>query len=194
MGTGFCQNRKNLQCHCIARTVNNNDPWEKLKIARSIPIRSSKRLGKYKQGRKRPISICFEKKSHTDALFENKKKLPEGVFVDREFTAEVENKQKTLRLILRKARGMEKYKGKCKMDKDKLVIQGTKYTVNNLHTLPHDLNGYNASSKFGDTVIAFFGQLNPFSNFHQAPFSMEGKTYPTSEHYIQETCALYFKD
>ena len=178
----------------IANTIENDDPWEKLKIAREISIRSSKRLGKYKLGRKRPISICFETKGHADSLYENKKLLPEGVYVDREYTPEVENRRQILRPILRRVRGMEKYKGKCKLDEDKLVIQGTKYTINTLHRLPQDLNGYNASSKFGDSTIAFFGQLNPFSNFHRAPFIMNDKTYLTSEHYIQETCALYLND
>ena len=80
------------------------------------------------------------------------------------------------------------------MDEDKLVIQGTKYSVNTLSNLPQDLNGYFATSKFGEGSIAFFGQLNPFSNFHPAPFTLNGKLYPTSEHYIQEACALYFND
>ena len=113
----------------IANTVEHEDPWEKLKIARKISIRSSRRLGKYKLGRNRPISICFEKKSHADTLFDSKKQLPDGVYIDREFTPEIENRRKILRPILRKARGMEKYKGKCKLDEDKLVIQGINYKL-----------------------------------------------------------------
>ena len=50
------------------------------------------------------------------------------------------------------------------------------------------------ASKFGDKSITFFGQLNPFSNFHPAPFTIHGKHYPTSEHFIQETCAIHFND
>ena len=69
-----------------------------------------------------------------------------------------------------------------------------KYSVGTLSNLPHDLNGYYATSKFGEGTIAFFGQLNPFSNFHPAPFTLNGKKYPTSEHYIQEACALHFND
>ena len=43
-------------------------------------------------------------------------------------------------------------------------------------------------------TVAFFGELNPFSNFHQAPFHSGGKHYPTAEHFIQECKALFFKD
>ena len=56
------------------------------------------------------------------------------------------------------------------------------------------MNGYNATSKFRDKSVTFFGQLNPFSNFHPAPFTIHGKLYPTSEHFIQETCAIHFND
>ena len=55
-------NRHEKIYNAIASTVDETDPWEKLKTVRKIPIRSLRRLGKFKQGRKRPISICFEKK------------------------------------------------------------------------------------------------------------------------------------
>ena len=74
------------------------------------------------------------------------------------------------------------------------MILGMKNTVNTLHTLPPDLSGYTASSKMDPNTVVFFGELNPFSNFHPAPFHLEGKCYPTSEHYIQEHKALFFRD
>ena len=187
-------NRNEKIYNAIASTVDEVDPWEKLKKARTIAIRSSKRLGKYKEGRKRPISVCFERKSHADTIYEKKKNVPEGILVDCEFTPEIEEKRKILRPILRLARSKDKYRGKCKLDKDKLVIEGTKYSINNLNTLPQDLNGYNTTSKFRDKSVTFFGQLNPFSNFHLEPFTLHGKHYPTSEHFIQETCAIHFND
>ena len=99
-----------------------------------------------------------------------------------------------LRPILKLARNIDKYKKKCKLEEDYLVILGKKYTVNTLHTLPHELSGYTASSKTDPNTVAFFGEVNPFSNFHPAPFQSDGKCYPTSEHYIQERKALFFKD
>ena len=107
-------NRNEKIYNAIASTVDKVDPWEKLKKARTIAIRSSKRLGKYKEGRKRPISMCFERKLHADTIYEKKKNLPDGIFVDREFTPEIEEKRKILRPILRLARSKDKYHGKCK--------------------------------------------------------------------------------
>ena len=77
--------RRERVYHAIAPTVDADDRTERLHTARSIPIRSTTRLGKYKQGKNRPISIQFEKKSHADILYSSKSWLPKGVYVDREY-------------------------------------------------------------------------------------------------------------
>ena len=75
-----------------------------------------------------------------------------------------------------------------------LVVLGKKYTTKTLHKLPDDINGFAASSRSDDNTIAFFGELNPFSNFHFSPFHLDGKDYHCSEQYIQEAKALHFND
>ena len=189
-------NHKEQIYHAIASTVDAEDRRARLDIARSIPIRSSRRLGKYKTGKSRPISIAFEKRSHADILFESKSWLPGGVYIDREYTQEVENKCKLLCPILKLARSIEKYQGKCKLEDNQLVILGTTYTVDELHKLPNDLSGFHASSKTDteNTVIAFFGELSPFSNFHKSPFQFKGQEYHCSKQFIQEQKALLFND
>ena len=99
-----------------------------------------------------------------------------------------------MRPILRLAKTRPEYKGKCKLDEDVLVVQGKRYTTNCLHQLPDDINGYRASSKESDNTIAFFGELNPMSNFHTAHFELDGVHYNNSEQYIQEQKALHFGD
>ena len=173
--------------------VDAEDRRARLDIARSIPIRSSRR---YKTGKNRPILIAFKKKAHTDILFKSKSWLPRGVYIDREYTQEVENKCKLLRPILKRACSIEKYQGKCKLEEDHLVILGTTYTVEDLHKLSNDLSGFHASSKMdnSNTVLAFFGELSPFSNFHKSPFEYNGQGYHCSEQFIQEQKALLFND
>ena len=75
-----------------------------------------------------------------------------------------------------------------------MVVHGKKYTASNIHKLPEDINGFAATSKTDDNTLAFFGELNPFSNFHITPFELNGKSYHSSEQYIQEAKALFFKD
>ena len=74
----------------LSYTVNKPTPEEQLNEAINIPIVSTSRLGRYSENRNRPISITFESKSDSNLLLKRKKKLPEGVFVDREYCSETE--------------------------------------------------------------------------------------------------------
>ena len=71
---------------------------------------------------------------------DNKSYLRCGVFVDYEYTVDIEQTRNLLLPILKRARQTEPYKGHCKMEDDRLVIGGCTYTLNNLHQLPDDLN------------------------------------------------------
>ena len=188
------ENRKEKVYKAISATVDEENENERMNIARGLTIRKTTRIGKYRVGKSRPVSIMFEKKSHADVLFENRSWLPRGMFLDREYTAEVEHQRKLLRPILKLARSKEEYKGKCKIENNYLVIRGMKYTVNDLNKLPNDLSGYHASSRSNGKTTVFFGELSPFSNFHTAPFTVENKQYFCSEQYIQEQKSLEFKD
>ena len=187
-------NRREKIHKAISHTVDDSDSRKSLKIARSIPIVKSECLGKYRMGKPRPISVCFEKKSHAETLFQSKKSLPKDIYINCEYTADTEHSRKILRPILKLAKSKPEYKGKCKLDGDVLVVHGRRYTTNSLHHLPKDINGYRASSKENDGTIAFFSELNPMSNFHPAYFENDGVHYHCSEQFIQEQKALYFED
>ena len=73
-------NHKERICHAIAPTMDADNRRERLNIARSISIKSTTRLGKYKDGKNHQVSIVFEKKIHTDILFESKSWLPQGIY------------------------------------------------------------------------------------------------------------------
>ena len=81
-----------------------------VEIAREIPIRNTKQIGIFKEETKRPISICFEQKSHADTLLQSKKHLPQGIYVDQEYLPEIEARRKILQPILKLAGTIEKYK------------------------------------------------------------------------------------
>ena len=187
-------NRKEKVYNAIAATVDEKDRRKRHKIARSIPISSTKRIGKYRQGSNRPISICFEKKTHAETLLQSREYLPEGVHVGREFCADTEKARKVLRPILNLAKSKPQYKGKSKLEEDTLVLHGKKYTMKDLDRLPPDLSSFEASSKSNNDTIGFFGELNVLSNFHKAPFTLNDKSYHSSEQFIQEQKALHFKD
>ena len=187
-------NRKEKIYNAIAHTVDEKDHRKRHEIARSIPISGTKRLGKYRAGSNRPISISFEKKTHATTLLQSRSYLPQGIFVDKEYSADTEKARKILRPFLKLAKTKEHYKGKCKLEEDNLVIQGKRYSTNDLKLLPPDLNSFDATSRTNSSTLGFFGELNPLSNFHPAKFHLNGKDYHSSEQYIQEIKALHFKD
>ena len=86
------------------------------------------------------------------------------------------------------------YKGLCKLEADVLVLNGKKFTLQNTDKLPDKLHLTKITSKHSDTLHGFFGELNPLSNFHPAPFCLNGKQFHSSEQYIQYQKALQFND
>ena len=167
---------------------------EKLEKAKKIGIINATRIGKYKQDRGRPICVKFSCHLDVQYIMDNKKKLGEGIFVDYEYDQETIKNRKMLFPILKAARNTEGYKGMCKLERDILTLKGKRYTVRNIGELPTELSGFHVSSKSDDDTYAFFGELNPFSNFHPSPFKLNNITYNTSEHYIQSEKAKYYGD
>ena len=80
------------------------------------------------------------------------------------------------------------------MEDEKLIIDGKTYTVDNLDQLPASLNVVNLTSKSNEEYFAFFGELNPLSNFHPANFVLHGRKFTSAEQYIQYRKASYFDD
>ena len=178
----------------MTETVLGRNYDDRLETAKLMTIKSTRRIGTYSSMRSRPIAIEFMYKSDVDYLLRNKKYFGEGIYVDREYCKETEEKRRILRPYLRAARQIPKYQRKCRLDGDTLVLRGISYTTEKLEDLPEELKGYNISSKSDQNTIGFFGMLNPFSNFYPAKFSFGGKDYSSSEQMIQHTKAKYFRD
>ena len=178
----------------MATTMTGADYDEKKKAAGKTSIDTVERVGKYHPLRTRPVKVKFMEKRDVDHLFRNRKKLPKGVFIENEFSRATEKERRLVRPILKAARRSEKYKGKVRMDGPHLVIDGKHYHRQNLHTLPDDLDPVEASSKTNDTILGFFGELHPFSNFHPCKFTLDGQDFHSSEQFIQMKAAEYFED
>lgn len=122
-----------------------------------------------------------------DLVLANKKKFSRGVFVDKQYSDETELERRRLRPVLRAARHLEEYRGMCKMEGTVIMIKGKKYSWSNLHEPPQNLSTHS-------THYGFFGELNPLSNFHPAPFKHNGQTVTSSEQLIQATKASFCGD
>ena len=157
---------------------------EKLLNARQTSIESVERLGKYNPMRTWPVKAKFGERKDVDYLFKNRKKLPKGIYIDKEYSKSTEKECHLLRLIIKAARNLDKYKGVCHLEGPQLVIEGKRYHRQNIHTLPEDLNPMDVTSRTNEEVLTFFGELNPLSNFHLCKFNLEGETFNSSEQYI----------
>ena len=178
----------------MSLTMNGADEEEKKENASKTSIECVERLGKYNPLRARPVKVMFGKKSDADHILKNRKKLPNGIFVDKEYSKATDRERRLLRPIIKAARKSDNYKGLCRLDGPHLVIDGIRYNRDNLHTLPADLDATTLCSKTNDEVLAFFGELHPLSNFHQCSFNAEDNMFHSSEQYIQWKKASFFGD
>ena len=178
----------------ITHTMEGDDFEAKKTLAGQTSIDSVERVGKFNPLRARPVKVKFLEKKDVDDLFKNRKHLPRGVFIDKEYSRTTEKERRLLRLVLNAARRLEKYKGRCRLEGPHLVVEGKHYHRQNLHTLPDDLDTVAATSRSNDDVLGLCGKLHPFSNFHPCKFSCEGIEFNSSEQFIQTKKAEYFKD
>ena len=180
----------------LSETVVGDHFSERIAGAEKFSINSVQRVGPRRDMVNRPIWVNLNLLEDAEYLVKNRKYLKKGIYLDYEYTEEVERERRLLRPVLRAARDIDNFKGKCRLEGGELVINSKRYNSQNLHTLPPPLTAFKATSKTsvnGD-VIGFFGELNPLSNFHQAPFSLNNINFHSSEQYIQYVKAQLFKD
>ena len=180
--------------HALAEVANGDTHQKRLDVVRKISINTVRRIGEYSKYRNRPVCVEFTNKISADFLMENKRKLKKGVYADRSYSDEINSARRKLMPILRKARSMEEYKGKCMLEGKYLIIKGKKYSTDNLDKLPESLSGFHVSSRENPNTFGFFGELSPFSNFHDCKFTVGEITYHSSEQYIQEQKAVQCGD
>ena len=178
----------------ISFTLEGESPTMKIAMAKNMVIRRCRRVGRFSQTRARPITVEFLQCQDVEYIIENKNFLQRGIYVDREYVPEIERKRRILLPILKAAKQVNDYKKKCRLEKDKVVINGKHYGTDNLHQLPEELDVFDITTKSNADCIGFFGALNPLSNFYESRFEVDGVEYISSEQYIQSQKATMFND
>ena len=98
--------------------------------------------------------------------------------ISEQFAPEIESRRRILYPILKVAKGK---KMKASLQYDQLKIDGVKFSVDNLDTLPQDLSP--TQTKNG--ITCFFTGGSPLSNFHKVNFNLDGETYDCVERCLQ---------
>ena len=153
--------------------------------AGNIVINRIHRFDKYFEGRKRSIIVNFQYYGDVEHIKENRKHLPNGIYVNDDYPFEIQQRRNALRPILREAVKLPKYKGKVSLRYDKLVIFGKEYTMANIDQLPTDIKPENSCQKTENNVTGFFGMHSFLRNFHKASFAVDGERFTNAEQYIQ---------
>ena len=87
----------------LSNTVLGTTYEDRLDTAKIMYIKHSSRLGKFRRMYNRPVSVEFLYKEDADYLLNNRSYLPEGVYVDRQYSKETEEERKQLRPYLKAA-------------------------------------------------------------------------------------------
>ena len=138
--------------------------------------------------------MTFQKKEDKESLLSCKRNLPAGIYVNEEYPIEIKKTRDRLRPILRLAKSLPDYKDKSRLENDRLVIDGKKYGIDDLHKLPSELAPYKTAEKMNEKYIAFHGEHSPYSNFYYNPFVLNNTKYANAEQWIQHQKSLLFND
>ena len=97
----------------ISTTVEGNTFEDRMAGAERFSIASVRRLGPRQSMTNRLILVKSNLREDAEYLVKNWKHLNKGTFIDYEYTAEVDRERRLLRPILKAAREIEEFKGKC---------------------------------------------------------------------------------
>ena len=111
-----------------------------------------------------------------------------GLYLNEDFSRETKGKRATLHKVVKEA---NKQGMRSSLLGDSLIIEGRRYTVDSLHTLPPEINPVAISTRnIGENAIAFFTHLSPLSNFHKGSFQIDGERFSSCEQYFTYQKAL----
>ena len=75
---------------------------------------------------------------------------------------------------------------------DKLIMNGTCDSIDDLASLPSGLATFHAAKKSNETHLVFAGELSPYSNFHPSPFVINSQCFHSGEQLVQYQKVLTF--
>ena len=116
------------------------------------------------------------------------------MYANKEYPLHVKCNRDRLCPILKFTKSLPQYRGKSRLEEDWLVINGIRYGVDDISSLPADLAAYHAAEKSNDTHVVFAVELSPYSNFHPSTFIINGQMFHSGEQWVQYQKALTFGD
>jgi len=169
---------------------------KKMKISEPIQFSRVHRLGAYSKDSTRPIIVRFHYAPDRMRVWSARTMLKGSDIIIREdYPNEMEKARRTLRPIHNHALFLGK---DSRLVKDSVIIEGTRYNIKNIDTLPVCLQPRSICERTVSTengeYLLFFGKNSPLSNWYSAKFEIGGHTYSSTEQYFMYRKALFAKD
>ena len=131
--------------------------------------------------RPRPIIIRFAHYSDKAVVMKNSHLLnAKQIYFSDDYPREIQERRLKLKPVLKLAKEVDK---NAKLVQDKIEFQKTLYSVDNIQTIPLDLQGI--GTKVTDTHVFFKGRYSPLSNLYDCQLNVDGHTFHSSEHLFQ---------
>ena len=183
---GFPEFKEESDFDCYQKVRN---VISRLGLNPNMQIARCHRKGPYSQSQSspRPIIVAFQWFGDRNAVWSRKKglaRINRNIYLSEDFPEEVEKRRRIMYPIFKKARRLPAYKGRVTMQKDRLIVNSTSYTVETMHTLPEPINPWYLSQQTDSESLAFFTIHHPFSNFHPSPFKVDGLQFSCNEQFL----------
>lgn len=138
----------------------------------------------------REIIVRFLRYSDREKIWSRRSKLKGTPIVLKEdFPPEIDQRRARLYPICKAARnsGLQ-----ASLVADKLYLDGNRYTVKTMDSLPDNLKPRNLAKKELDNAVLFYGRDCYLSNFYPCRFVIDGEEFSSVEQYFQfkKVCKL----
>ena len=129
------------------KSSNDEERQPNIATAQNTDITYCTRVGRYRLGKFRPILVTFQKREDKELLMSGKSNLPSGLYVNHKYLPHIKKNQDRLRPILHLAKNSSSYKDKCRLENDVLILNGNRYTIDDIANLPEEIAAYNRLKK-----------------------------------------------
>lgn len=153
------------------------------------------RLGKVGKNRRRNISLTFMRIADKDMVFSAKSEIKEQDGIKFYLNDDVSTDGRTLKAKLRRIVTVAKEQGiHTKLAGNKVIVGSRAYASNELELLPVCIKACLKQEKIIDDGIVYRGELSTLSNFHPAPFTLDGMAFAHVEQHFQYSKAIHHEE
>ena len=159
------------------------------------------RLGPYKQGKTRTVVARFANYKDKMLVLQLRNKLKEHhkIYLSDDLPTAVEAKHQDLYPVYIALRSLQHqctdgFVKSVKLISDKLWLNGTSYTTEDLGRLPENVSLDKLFNPSDKGITAFFRKFSKLSNHYPCIFVVKGERYSSMEKYLMSSKADFFGD